>query len=73
MSGGMSNVKLTFGANEAFGVQPARESSLMSSYVASLAAGGQAACLAPISSGGGIFSDGFEGGAVPGPWSSKTP
>ncbi len=70
---GMSNIKLTFGNTETFGVAPTRESSRMSSYVASQAAGGFAACLAPVSSGGGIFSDGFEGGAVPGPWSSKTP
>jgi hypothetical protein len=70
---GMSNIKLTFGNTETFGVAPTRESSRMSSYVVSLATGGQAACLAPVSSGAGIFSDGFEGGAVPGPWSSKTP
>jgi hypothetical protein len=70
---GMSNIKLTFGNTETFGVAPTRESARMSSYVASLAAGGQAACLAPVASGGSIFSDGFEGGAVPGPWSSKTP
>ena len=73
LSPGMSNIKLTFGNTETFGVAPTRESARMSSYVASLAAGGQSACLAPIVSGGGIFSDGFEGGAVPGPWSSKTP
>lgn len=70
---GMSNIKLTFGNTETFGVAPTRESARMSSYVASLATGGQATCLAPVSSGGGIFSDGFEGGAVPGAWSSKTP
>jgi hypothetical protein len=70
---GMSNIKLTFGNTETFGVAPTRESARMSSYVASVAAGGQSACLAPAAGGGGIFSDGFEGGAVPGPWSSKTP
>ncbi len=73
LSPGMSNIKLTFGNTETFGVAPTRESSRMSSYVATLAAGGQSSCLAPVASGGGIFSDGFEGGAVPGPWSSKTP
>jgi len=65
LSGSYSNITLTFGTSHPFGVQPGRESSLMSSYVSSLAAGNPA-CI-------GMFSDGFEGGAVPGPWSGKTP
>lgn len=73
MTPGMSNIKLTFGNTETFGVAPTRESARMSSYVVSVATGGQSACLAPVGSAGGIFSDGFEGGIVPGPWSSKTP
>jgi hypothetical protein len=69
---GMSNIKLTFGSNETYGVQPARESTLMSNYVVTTAAS-NATCMAPVASSGTIFADSFEGGAVPGPWSGKTP
>lgn len=58
---GMSNITMTFGANEPYGVQPGRESARMSGYVLSTAAGNPS-CLAPVSSGSGIFSDGFESG-----------
>src|SRR4029077_3226321 len=66
---GMSNIKLTFGTNETYGVQPGREAARMSSYVTSVAS---ASCLAPVVT-AGLFSDGFEGGTLPGPWSGKTP
>jgi hypothetical protein len=66
---GMSNIKLTFGNNETYGVHPEREAALMSSYVTSVA---NASCLAPVVT-AGLFSDGFEGGTLPGPWSGKTP
>jgi hypothetical protein len=68
LSPGMSNIKLTFGTSETFGVHPEREAALMSSYVTSVAG---ATCLAPVVT-AGIFSDGFESGAV-GLWSAKTP
>jgi hypothetical protein len=68
LSPGMSNIKLTFGTSETFGVHPERESALMSSYVTSVA---NATCLAPVVA-AGIFSDGFESGAIS-LWSAKTP
>jgi hypothetical protein len=71
LSGGMSNISLTFGTNFAYGVQPGREAARMSNYVVSIAAGNPS-CLAPASSGSAIFSDGFESGTL-GAWSGKTP
>ena len=58
---GMSNVKMTFGNNQTYGVQPTREAARMSSHVTSVAAGNPS-CLALVGSGNGIFSDGFETG-----------
>lgn len=61
--GGYSNISLTFGTNFAFGDQPGREAARMSSYVVSTAAGNPS-CLAVISGGAAIFSDGFELGTT---------
>ncbi|HEX4966280.1 MAG TPA: M12 family metallo-peptidase [Thermoanaerobaculia bacterium] len=61
LSGGVSNITLTFGSNFGFGVAPGREASKMSSFVVSTAAGNPS-CLAFTSGSGTIFSDGFEGG-----------
>ena len=72
LSGGFGNVALNFGTGHPFGVQPGREASRMSSFVVSTAAGNPA-CLAFTSGSGTIFSNGFEGGVLPGPWSGKTP
>jgi hypothetical protein len=46
LSGGYTNITLTFGTNHPYGVQPGRVPSLMSSYVASVAASNPV-CLAP--------------------------
>jgi hypothetical protein len=62
---------LTFGTNFSFGVQPGREAAHMNSYIGSVASS-TPSCIAPVSV-PTIFSDGFEGGAVPGLWSGKTP
>lgn len=69
--GSYSDVSLSFGTGFAYGVLPGRESAQMNGYVASVVSG-NAACLAPVVI-GGVFSDGFEGGLLPGPWSGKTP
>ncbi|PYQ65280.1 MAG: hypothetical protein DMF53_05805 [Acidobacteria bacterium] len=69
--GGYGAIALTFGTNFSFGVQPGREATHMNTYVSSVASSNPA-CIAPVSV-AGIFSDGFEGGAVPGLWSGKTP
>jgi hypothetical protein len=67
--GSYSDVSLSFGTGFAIGVQPGREVAQMNGYVASVASG---SCLVPIVA-AGVFSDGFEGGLLPGPWSGKTP
>ncbi|MEA2604236.1 MAG: hypothetical protein QOF89_5228 [Acidobacteriota bacterium] len=46
LSGAYTNITLTFGTNHPYGVQPGRVPSLMSSYVASVAAANPT-CLAP--------------------------
>jgi hypothetical protein len=46
LSGGYTNISLTFGTSHPFGVQPGRVPSRMSSYVASVAAANPS-CLAP--------------------------
>jgi hypothetical protein len=69
--GGYGAIALTFGTNFSFGVQPGREAAHMNSYISSVASSNPA-CIAPVSV-SGLFSDGFEGGAVPGLWSGKTP
>jgi hypothetical protein len=68
--GSYSDVSLSFGTGFAFGVVPGRESAQMNGYVSSVVSG-NASCLAPVIA--GLFSDGFEGGLLPGPWSGKTP
>jgi len=67
LSGGLSNISFTFGANASFGVQPGREAVQMSSYVVSVANGNPG--VLPFV----IFSDDFESGGVTGSWSGKTP
>jgi hypothetical protein len=69
--GGYGAIALTFGTNFAYGVQPGREAAHMNSYISSVASFNPA-CVAPVSV-SGLFNDGFEGGAVPGLWSGKTP
>jgi hypothetical protein len=69
--GGYGAIALTFGTNFSFGVQPGREALHMNSYISSVASSNPA-CVAPVSA-AGLFNDGFEGGAVPGLWSGKTP
>ncbi|HEX6900070.1 MAG TPA: M12 family metallo-peptidase [Thermoanaerobaculia bacterium] len=62
LSGGFSNISLTFGTNHPYGVQPGRVPSRMSAYVASRAASNPS-CLAPAApTVPAIFSDGFESG-----------
>jgi hypothetical protein len=63
LSGGYSNISLTFGTNFAYGVQPGREAARMSSYVASVASGNPS-CLAFTSGSGTIFGDSFESGTT---------
>jgi len=72
LSGSYGNIALNFGTGHPFGVQPGREAARMSSFVVSTAAGNPS-CLAFTSGSGTIFSNGFEGGVLPGPWSGKTP
>jgi hypothetical protein len=69
--GGYGSIALTFGTNFAFGVQPGREAAHMNSYISSVASSNPS-CIAPVNV-AGIFSDGFEGGAITGFWSSRTP
>ena len=69
--GGYGSMALTFGTNFAYGVQPGREAAHMNSYISSVASSNPS-CIALVSV-PALFSNGFEGGAVPGPWSSKTP
>jgi len=69
--GGYGAIALTFGTNFSFGVQPGREAAHMNTYISSVASSNPA-CIAPVSV-SGLFNDGFEGGAVPGLWSGKTP
>jgi hypothetical protein len=69
--GGYGAIALTFGTNFAYGVQPGREAAHMNSYISSVASFNPS-CIAPVSV-SGLFNDGFEGGAVPGLWSGKTP
>jgi hypothetical protein len=69
--GGYGAIALTFGTNFSFGVQPGREATHMNTYISSVASSNPA-CIAPVSV-CGLFNDGFEGGAVPGLWSGKTP
>jgi hypothetical protein len=58
-----SDISLTFGTGFAYGVQPGREASQMSSYVVSTASG-NASCLAFTSGTSVIFNDGFESGTL---------
>jgi hypothetical protein len=60
-SGGYGNITLTFGANFAFGVQPAREAAQMNGYIASVASSNPS-CIAPVAASNVLFSDGFESG-----------
>lgn len=69
--GGYGAMALTFGTNFTYGVQPGREATHMNSYISSVASSNPS-CIAPVSA-PSIFNDGFEGGTVPGLWSSKTP
>jgi hypothetical protein len=46
LSGSYTNIKLTFGTNHPYGVQPGRVPSRMNSYVAAVAASNPS-CLAP--------------------------
>src|SRR5581483_8814562 len=70
LSGGMANINFTFGTKAGFnsGVAPAREAQRMSSFVNTVAAS-NAACLAPVG-GSPLFASGFEGGPLPGGWST---
>ena len=73
LPGNYGNMALSFGTGHPYGVMPDREAVRMSSYVVSTAAGNPS-CLALVAGGLGLFSDGFEGGVVPGPWSGgRTP
>ena len=58
LSGGFSNIAMTFGTNHSYGVQPGRVPSRMSSHVVSRASSSPS-CLTYSP---GIFSDGFESG-----------
>ena len=69
--GSYSDVSLSFGTGFAYGTLPGREAAQMNGYVASVVSGNPT-CLAPVAI-PGVFSDGFEGGLLPGPWSGKTP
>jgi hypothetical protein len=69
--GSYSDISMTFGTTATYGVQPGREVALMNSYVNGVASSNPA-CLALVNT-GGLLADGFESGALPGPWSGKTP
>ena len=75
LSGGYTNVAMTFGTNHPYGVKPGRVPSRMSAHVVSKATANPS-CLAPAvapppppPTGNAIFSDGLEAGVVPGAWS----
>jgi hypothetical protein len=70
--GGYGAIALTFGSAPGFnfGVQPGREATHMNSYISSVASSNPA-CIA-FSSPTGVFSDGFDGGTVPGTWFGAT-
>jgi metallopeptidase family M12-like protein len=70
LSGGMSNLSLSFGTGHPFGILPGRVPSRMSAHVAAVA-GGNPACLTPA-----LFWNAFEEGAIVGPtgkWSGQSP
>ena len=60
LSGGFTNIAMTFGTNHSYGVLPGRVPSRMSSHVVSRATSNPS-CLAYTA---GIFSDGFESGGA---------
>jgi len=66
-----ADVSLSFGTGFAYGVLPGREAAQMNGYVSSVVSSNPS-CLAFVAP-TGVFSDGFEGGLLPGPWSGKTP
>ncbi len=70
LSGGLSNISLTFGLGHPFGVQPERVPAQMNNHVMQRA-NSYPSCLAPIQV-DPLFSDGFESGSV-GAWSSNNP
>jgi len=63
VNGSFGDIGLSFGTGFAFGVQPGREASRMSSYVVTTA-GGNPSCLAFTSGSSVIFNDGFETGTL---------
>ncbi len=67
----LTDISLTFGTGFAYGVQPGREATHMNNYISSVVSSNPS-CLTLVSV-PTIFGDGFEGGAVPGLWSGKTP
>jgi hypothetical protein len=69
LTGGYSNITLTFGTGHSFGVAPERVPSRMSSHVASAAAFNPS-CLALVTN--SLFSDGFESGNLSS-WATEEP
>lgn len=65
--GGYTSLSLTLGLTHPYGVLASRVPQVMTSHVASAAAGNPI-CLAHV-----LFADGFEGGALVPPWSAKAP
>ena len=69
LSGGFSNITLTFGTNHPYGVLPGRVPSRMSAFVVSKATSNPACLANTATPSNGIFSDGLERGV--GAWSGK--
>jgi len=70
LTGGLSNISLTFGLGHPYGVQPERVPARMSSHVIQRA-NSYPSCLAPIQV-DPLFADGFESGTF-NAWSSNNP
>jgi len=71
LSGGLSNISMTFGTGHPYGVDPVRVPTRMNNHVVSVA-GGNPACLAYVAPVDLIFSDDFESGNTTA-WSSTVP
>ncbi len=70
LSGGLSNISLTFGLGHPYGIQPERVPAQMNNHVIQRASS-YPSCLAPIQA-DPLFSDGFESGSL-NAWSSNNP
>ena len=70
LSGGLSNISLTFGTGHPYGIDPLRVPTRMNQHVVTTATN-DPACLALVEP-GAIFSDGFESGDTTA-WATTVP